>query len=78
MYKVPYPPPHLGGEFINSVGEEYQVLKRGRDYQGNILFPLIFKMLGRISSGEEGKGALTFGKVNQDLDFKGVGKNIKF
>ena len=30
MYKVPYP----FGEFIKTVGEEYQVVKRGRKYHG--------------------------------------------
>ena len=30
VYKVPYPP----REFIKSVGEEYQVVKRVREYHG--------------------------------------------
>ena len=51
------------GEFIKFAWEEYQVVKRGREYHGcgeeyniekrkrgsNIIFPI---MLGRISSGE--------------------------
>ena len=31
VYKVPYSPPLGEGEFIMSVGEEYQFVKRGRD-----------------------------------------------
>ena len=54
------------GKFIKSVGEEYQVVKRGREYQGcgeeynvekrisKIIFLIILRLLGRISSGEEG------------------------
>ena len=65
MYKVPY---RGGGSTY--VGEEYQVAKRGRDYQGcgeeyesekmerGSIFPLILRILGRISSGEEGKRTL--------------------
>ena len=37
VYKVPYPPPPLdpgGGKFVKSVGEEYQVVKRGRECHG--------------------------------------------
>ena len=32
VYKVPYPSPL--GKFMKSVGEEYQVVKRGREYHG--------------------------------------------
>ena len=32
MYKVPYS--HLGGRFIKSAGEEYQVGKRGKEDHG--------------------------------------------
>ena len=50
----------------DSVGEEYQVVKRGRHYNGcrekynvekggNIILPIILRLLGRISNGEEGK-----------------------
>ena len=56
-----------------SFGEEYQVAKRGREYNccgeeynmekrdrgNNIIFPLIFRLLGRISRGE---GYYIFGK----------------
>ena len=52
-----------------SVGEEYHVVKRGREYHGcgeeynvkkrekrsNSNFPLKLRLLGRISSGKEGK-----------------------
>ena len=58
------------GKFIMSVGEEYHVVKRGREYHGcweeynkekrergsNMIFPLILRLLGRISGGAEGKG----------------------
>ena len=51
---------------IKSVLEEYQVVKGGREYHGrgeeykvkkrergsNIIFTIIFRLLGRISSGE--------------------------
>ena len=51
-----------------SVGEEYQVVRRGRAYHGfgenitwtkgkwgsNIILPVIQRMLGRISSREKG------------------------
>ena len=54
-----------GGGVINFVGEEYQVVMRGREYHGggeeynveksergnNIIFPIILRLLGRISSG---------------------------
>ena len=62
----------LGGttQFIKSVGEEYQDVKRGREYHGsgeecnvekrswesNIIFILIIKpLLGRKSSGGRGR-----------------------
>ena len=52
-----------------SHGEEYQVVKKGREHYGcgeeynteirergsNIIFPIKLRLLGRISSGEEGK-----------------------
>ena len=60
-----------------SVGEEYQVVKRGREYHGcgeeynmeervrgtNIIFIIILRLLGRISS-EEKDG--NFGEKCQD------------
>ena len=69
MYKVPF---SSRGKFIKSVGEEYQVVKRRKNYYGcgeeynmekrergsNIIFPIILWPLGRISSGEELKGGL--------------------
>ena len=74
MYKIPYP--SLLGKFIKSVGIEYQVLKRGREYHGcgeeyniliremgcNIIFPIILRLLGRISSAEVEKGTEIYRK----------------
>ena len=54
-------------KFIMSIGEEHQVVKRGREYHdcgeeynvekreggSNIIFPKILRLLGRISSGEK-------------------------
>ena len=51
-----------GGGYQKPVGEEYQVLKMGREYHGcweefnveksergsNFIFPVIFRLLGRI------------------------------
>ena len=56
-----------------SVGEEYQVMKRGKEYKGcgekynvekesNIIFHIILMLLGRISCGEKGKTAEISGK----------------
>ena len=64
-------------KFIKSVGEEYQVVKREREYHGcgeeynvekrkwvsNTIFPMILRLLEKISSVEEGKGP----EENQDL-----------
>ena len=64
------PPGPGGGEFIKSVGEEYQVAKGGRKYQGcgdecNVKkgkgeaitsYIMILNLLGGISNWEEGKG----------------------
>ena len=61
--------PPSGGKFIKYVGEEYKVVKRGRECHvcgkeynvekrergSNIVFPIILRLLGRISIGEEGK-----------------------
>ena len=66
VYKVPYPPPR---KFMKSVGEEYQVMKRGREYHvcweefnvekkengKHYHLPLILRLFGRISSGEKRK-----------------------
>ena len=82
MYKVAYFP----GNFTKAVGEENHVWKRRRSYQGcveeynvekremgsNILFPVTLRLLGRISSREEGKGIIIQKKIKN-----GVGKNIK-
>ena len=48
-----------GGE-CHSCGEEYNVIKRVR--VSNIIFPLILRLLGRISNGEEGKETEILGK----------------
>ena len=77
MYKVPY---------IQSVGKEYQVVKRGREYYScgekynvekrgrgsNIIFPFIIRLLGRISSGEEGKGTEILGIKKLNLKTGGM------
>ena len=74
---------------IKSVWEEYQVLKRGREYHGggkeynaekkewgsNLIFPKILRMLGRISSGEKGK-KISGKKIK--IEKMWMGKNIKF
>ena len=53
-----------------SIGEEHQVVKRGGEYHdcgeeyngekreggSDIIFPKILRLLGRITSGEKGKG----------------------
>ena len=64
---------------IKYVGEEYQVLRGGgyhgcgkRERESNIIFPMILRLFGRISNGEEGKG-----EENQDFKNLRVGKNIK-
>ena len=71
VYRVPYS--LLGwGEFIKFVGEEYQVLKRGRDRNNmavgknitlekrergsNIIFPIIFWLFGKNIKLGKGKG----------------------
>ena len=84
---IKFPIPVLswkGGEFIKFVGEEYQVVKRGREYHGCgeeynskkrekgsiFIFSLILRLLGRVSIGEEIKGMkIKILKI-------GVGKNI--
>ena len=66
---------------------EYHVVKRGRKYHewgrikrgkmktgSNIIFPVILRLLGRISSVE---GDWNFGEENKDLKKMGLGKNIK-
>ena len=71
--------------FIKSVGEEYQVMKRGKEYYGcekeynvekrergiNIIFPIMLRLLGRLSSGEEDEN---FGEENHDFKKMGVGR----
>ena len=80
MYKVPY---------LKSVGEEYQVVKRGREYHGcgeqynlkkrergsNMIFSMILRLFGRVSSWGEGKGSVNMGKKIKILKMW-VGKNI--
>ena len=88
MYKVPYPPP--GGKFIKCVGEEYQVVKGeenfmavgtnitgvGKGKGSNIIFPIILRLLGRISIGKEGKGTETLVKKIK-IYFKGGGEEYQ-
>ena len=72
VYKVT-PPPR---EFNNSVWEEYQVVKRGKSRlrggikhkkaKGEAIF-IISRLLGRVSSGEDGKGNKNFGRKNQEF-----------
>ena len=63
-------------EKVQRKREDYQVVKRGREYHycgeenivvkrervSNIIFPIILRLLGKISSGEEGKGTEITGK----------------
>ena len=72
-----------GGGVINYFGEEYQVVKRERECHGcgeennvekrekgsNIIFPIILRLLGRISSGLRGKGTDILGKKIKVLKF---------
>ena len=44
--------------------EKYNVERR--EMEINILLPIILRLSGRISSGEEGKGHWKFGEENQD------------
>ena len=65
VHNVPYYPSPWGRKFI--CWGEYQFLKREREYHvcgkenyvekswGNITFPLMLRLLGRISGGEAGK-----------------------
>ena len=87
VYKVPYPP--FGeGAFNIFWGEEYQVVKRVREYHGcgkenyadmrerrsNIIFSKITRLLGRKSSGERGSGDGNFGEEIQDFKKWGWGR----
>ena len=76
LQPVLYCPVSGSGGFIKYIGEEYQIAKRRRKFHGcgeeynlekrekgrNIIFPIVFRLLGRISSGEEGKETEMFGK----------------
>ena len=59
------------GEY-HGCGEECILEKRKRGC--NIIFLIIFRLLGRISSE---KGDVNFGEENQDIKKVGAGKNIK-
>ena len=48
------------GREYRSCGEAYKVEKR--ESGSNIIFPIILRLLGRISSGEEGMGTDMLGK----------------
>ena len=82
--------PSRGGGVSKSAGEEYQVEKRRRENHccleelkhekksqrgSNIIFPLILRLLGRKSSGEEGKGTENLGNKIK-IKKNGAGKNI--
>ena len=41
--------------------------KNGRGSSSNIIFPIILRMLERISSGEKGKGTEISGEENKDF-----------
>ena len=74
VYKVPHPTP--GGGVIKSFGEESLVVERGREFKGfreeyhvekrvrgsNIICSIMFRLNGRLSSGEEGNGTEILGK----------------
>ena len=79
VYKVLYPLSSWGGvnqvcwgrissleegQVISCCGEEYTVQKRERG--SNIIFPIILRLLGRISSVEERKGTEIFWGKNQN------------
>ena len=78
------PPTGGGVKFITSVGEEYQVVKRGNENHGlwgksivekrlrgsNIICSIILRLLGRISSGIKGKGTDISGRKSR---FKKIG-----
>ena len=52
-----------GGEFIKSVGKNFKnIMCKERQRGRNIIFPIILRLLGRISSWEEGKGKKILGK----------------
>ena len=46
VYKVPHPPPG-GGEFIKFFGEEFQIVKRGREFKGFYLVGKGTEILGK-------------------------------
>ena len=48
------------GREYHSCGEEYNMEKR--EMGSNIIFPIIFNLLGRISSGEKGNEDRNFGE----------------
>ena len=55
-------------------GEEYNMKKRERGRK--IIFPVIYRLLGRISSEKKGKWSEFWGRKSRFLKL-GVGKNIK-
>ena len=87
MYKVQSSliPPPLGQDrkFFKFVGEEYQVVKRGREYHNvekrksgsNIIFPIILRLLGRISSKGKLNGKEIWGKI---IKLKNIGDGEKY
>ena len=57
----------------HSCGKEYNMEKRERG--SNIIFPIILRLLGRISSGEKGRKRKFWGRKSRFN--KRSGKNIK-
>ena len=90
VHKVPHCPQGGGGELIKSVGEEYQVVKRGREYHGcgggkNVVNSgekgrrsniILPLLLKRIPSGEEGQDTDILRKKIMNLK-NGVGEEYQ-
>ena len=86
-YKVLHPLPQ-GRKIIKSVGEEYQVVKRGREYYGcgeeynvkkgkQYLRPYNKKAVRKNFKGGRGEGNGNFTEENQDFKKLAVEKNIE-
>ena len=52
------------GREFNGFWEEYHMGKKVRG--SNIICSIILRLMGRLSSGEEGKGTEYFGEEHQD------------
>ena len=81
FYKVPYSPywgrisSYEKGREYHGCREEYNFVKMERG--SNIFLPIILRLLGRISSEENGKGTEISEKKKQDFEKMWLGKNIK-